>query len=164
VEAAVLRGARFAMVLPIVLLLAAAAGSFIYGAVFLVDSVRHVVANPFPIHSNIGYLVTLIDLILVGVTLIIGAFGLHQLFTSRLSQRSIRSLLPRWLVIADLRELEARFAAMIVLVAAVSFVDVSVGFVGGPDMLYAGISAGLVIAALTAFLLFVAERRTDGPQ
>jgi hypothetical protein len=44
--------------------------------------------------------------------------------------------------------------SMLVLVAAVSFVDVVVDFHGGQDILYLGIAVALVIAALTAFLRY----------
>jgi len=49
--------------------------------------------------------------------------------------------------------------SMIILVAAVSFVDVVVDSKGGLDTLYLGVGVAVVIAALTAFLHF---GRMDG--
>jgi uncharacterized membrane protein YqhA len=54
----------------------------------------------------------------------------------------------------DLDDLKARVISMIVLVAAVSFVDVVVDFGPGLQTLYLGGGAALVIGALTAFERF----------
>jgi uncharacterized membrane protein YqhA len=54
----------------------------------------------------------------------------------------------------DLNDLKARVISMVILVAAVSFVDVAVESNGGLNTLYLGAAVALVIAALTAFLRF----------
>ncbi len=50
---------------------------------------------------------------------------------------------------------------MVILVAAVTFVDDVVESKGGLDALYTGVGVGVVIAALTAFLRF---GRTNGSE
>lgn len=54
----------------------------------------------------------------------------------------------------DLNDLKARVISMIILVAAVTFVDVVVESGSGLNTLYLGTAVALVIAALTAFLRF----------
>jgi uncharacterized membrane protein YqhA len=62
--------------------------------------------------------------------------------------------LPAWLKMHDLNDLKARVVSMIILVAAVAFVDVAVQSESSPNTLYLGAAVALVIAALTAFLRF----------
>ncbi|MDE3086946.1 MAG: YqhA family protein [Acidobacteriota bacterium] len=148
----VLGGARFAVGIPVVTLLVGALGAFVYGVAYFVDSIRSIVDHPFPIGRNIGLFVVLIDLFLVGVTLLIAAVGLFELFLAPEAPRRGRALLPAWLVIRDLNDLKARVISMIVLVSAVSFVDVVVDFRGGRDVLYLGTGVAVVILALTVFV------------
>jgi uncharacterized membrane protein YqhA len=68
-------------------------------------------------------------------------------------------LLPGWLRMHDLNDLKARVISMIILVAAVTFVDVAVESKGELNTLYLGAAVAVVIAALTAFLRF---GRVDG--
>ena len=63
-------------------------------------------------------------------------------------------LLSAWLRMNDLNDLKARVISMIVLVAAVSFVDDVVESKASLDTLYIGVGVGVVIAALTAFMHF----------
>ena len=102
---------------------------------------------------NLGFLLLLTDLFLVGATLMIAAFGLYDLFITRIDTGpSLR--LPAWLRMHDLNDLKARVISMIILVAAVTFVDVAVGSKAELNTLYLGAAVALVIAALTAFLRF----------
>ena len=68
-------------------------------------------------------------------------------------------LLSAWLRMNDLNDLKARVISMIILVAAVTFVDAVIESRDGLDTLYVGAGIALVIAALTWFLHF---GRTDG--
>ena len=86
----------------------------------------------------------------------IAAFGLYELFIGRIRGRLV---LPGWLRMNDLNDLKARVISMIILVAAVTFVDAVIESRDGLDTLYVGAGIALVIAALTWFLHF---GRTDG--
>ena len=86
----------------------------------------------------------------------IAAFGLYELFIGRIRGRL---MLPAWLRMNDLNDLMARVISMIILVAAVTFVDEVIESKDGPDTLYVGAGIALVIAALTLFLRF---GRTEG--
>lgn len=148
---------RFIMVVPVAFLLAAALGAFVYGAVLFVDSTRKIVDHSFPVSRNVGYFIVVIDIFLVGATLLIAAFGFYELFISRADGQGRQSLLPEWLVMNDLNDLKMRVISMIVLVSAVSFVDGVVDFQGGRDILYLGSAVALVIVALTVFVRFGAK-------
>jgi uncharacterized membrane protein YqhA len=111
------------------------------------------VDDPKLTSHNLGFLLLLTDLFLVGATLMIAAFGFYDLFIASVDAGpSLR--LPAWLRMHDLNDLKARVISMIILVAAVSFADVAVESGGGLNTLYLGGAVALVIAALTAFLHF----------
>jgi len=145
---------RVVVIVPVIVLLLSAMSSFAYGTDVFVRSVARVVKDPELTSHNIGFLLLLTDLFLVGATLMIAAFGFYDLFITRVEAGGL-SRLPGWLRMRDLGDLKARVISMIILVAGVTFVDVAVDSTGGGlDTLYLGAAVALVIAALTAFLRF----------
>jgi len=145
---------RIVVVVPVIVLLLAAISSFAYGTDVFVRSVSRVVEDPNLTSHNLGFLLLLTDLFLVGATLMIAAFGFYDLFITRIDADSKSLRLPGWLRMRDLNDLKARVISMVILVAAVTFVDLVVESEGGLNTLYLGAAVALVIAALTAFLHF----------
>ena len=143
---------RIFVIVPVIVLLLSALASFAYGTYVFINSVTGIVDDRHLTHGNLGFLLLLTDLFLVGATLMIAAFGLYELFIGRIRGRLV---LPGWLRMHDLNDLKARVISMIILVASVSFADVAVESKGGLNTLYLGAAVALVIAALTAFLRFV---------
>jgi uncharacterized membrane protein YqhA len=150
---------RIVVIVPVIVLLLSAMASFAYGTDVFVRSVTRVVDNPQLTSHNLGFLLLLTDLFLVGATLMIAAFGFYDLFIGTIGASGPGVWLPGWLRMHDLDDLKARVISMIVLVAAVSFVVVAVESKSGQDTLYLGVGVAVVIAALTAFLRF---GRMDG--
>ena len=146
---------RIVVVVPVIVLMLSAFSSFAYGSDVFVRSIWRVIEDPELTSHNLGFLLLLTDLFLVGATLMIAAFGFYDLFITRIDTGDRPSLrLPAWLRMHDLNDLKARVISMIILVASVSFADVAVESKGGLDTLYLGAAVALVIAALTAFLRF----------
>lgn len=148
----VLLGSRLLALIPVIVLVLASAGAFVYDAALFVHTVQSVVHSPFPEDGKSGSLLAIIDLFLVGATTLIAALGFYELYIG--VSPGVRARLPRWLVMQDLDDLKARVTSMLILVAAAAFVDAVVDFHGGRDILYYGIAVALVIAALTAYLRF----------
>jgi uncharacterized membrane protein YqhA len=147
---------RIVVVVPVIVLLLAAISSFAYGTDVFVRSVTRVIDDPELSSHNLGFLLLLTDLFLVGATLMIAAFGFYDLFITKTDAHGSSLRLPAWLRMNDLNDLKARVISMVILVAAVTFVDVIVDSEGGGlNTLYLGAAVALVIAALTAFLRFV---------
>ena len=151
----VLSLSRIVVVVPVIVLVLSAISSFAYGTDVFVHSVRRVVEDPNLTSHNLGFLLLLTDLFLVGATLMIAAFGFYDLFITRIDAHSPSLRLPGWLRMRDLNDLKARVISMVILVVAVAFADVAVEAGGGLNTLYLGAAVALVIAALTAFLHFV---------
>jgi uncharacterized membrane protein YqhA len=149
---------RIVVVVPVIVLLLSAIASFAYGTDVFFRSVIHIVDDPKLTKSNLGFLLLLTDLFLIGATLMISAFGFYDLFIGTIGSGRPSARLPGWLRMHDLNDLKARVISMIILVAAVSFVDGVVESRNGLETLYLGVGVGVVIAALTVFQHF---GRTD---
>jgi uncharacterized membrane protein YqhA len=145
---------RIVVVVPVIVLLLSAMASFAYGTDVFFRSVTHVVDDPELTKSNLGFLLLLTDLFLIGATLMISAFGFYDLFIGTIGSGHPGARLPGWLRMHDLNDLKGRVISMIILVAAVSFVDGVVESKNGQDTLYLGVGVAVVIAALTAFQRF----------
>jgi uncharacterized membrane protein YqhA len=150
---------RVVVIVPVIILLLAALSSFAYGTDVFIRSVANVVEDPELTAHNLGYLLLLTDLFLVGATLMIAAFGFYSLFITGSESGGLSLRLPRWLRMHDLNDLKARVISMIILVAGVTFVDVAVESKTELNTLYLGAAVALVIVALTVFLHF---GRMDG--
>ena len=145
---------RIVVILPVIVLLLAAISSFVYGTDVFVRSVARVVQDPHLTAHNLGFLLLLTDLFLVGATLMIAGFGFYDLFVTRIDPSDPKLRLPAWLRMRDLDDLKARVVAMVILVLAVGFADDVVESGVPQDALYLGGGVALVIAALTLFLRF----------
>ncbi len=100
---------------------------------------------------QVGFFLLDIDLFLVGVTLLISAIGLYELFIRDIPSDHPAGL-PSWLEIHDLNDLKSRVLAMIILVLSVSFVETAVDSPDGRQVLELGGGVALVIVALTVFM------------
>jgi uncharacterized membrane protein YqhA len=138
-------------IIPVVFLVLAALGAFVYGAAVFVDSVINIVRHPFPVGHNVGLFLLDIDLFLIGATLLISAIGLYELFIGDIRVGGIARM-PAWLEMHDLNDLKGRVLAMIVMVLAVSFVELAVDEESGLKTLEIGGGVALVIVAVTVFL------------
>jgi uncharacterized membrane protein YqhA len=145
---------RIVVIVPVIVLLLSALASFVYGTDVFVRSVTNFVEKPQLTSHNLGFLLLLTDLFLVGATLMIAAFGFYELFIGRIDADGPGMRLPGWLKMHDLNDLKARVISMIILVAAVTFTDVVVESKARLDTFYLGAGVALVIAALTAFLRY----------
>jgi uncharacterized membrane protein YqhA len=137
--------------IPVVILLLAGLGAFVYGAYVFVDATRRIVEHPIPVGHHIGSFLLDVDLFLIGATLLISALGLYELFIGEI-HLGPSTRLPGWLEMHDLNDLKGRVIAMIVLVVSVSFVEVVVDEPSGRHVLDLGVGIAVVIVALTLFL------------
>lgn len=145
---------RFIVFVPVVFLLADAAGAFAYGSAVLIATATDLhIAKRTEVEGILGRFLVVMDAYLVGATLLIAAFGFYGLFVAR-EHVADRYWMPSWLEMHDIEDLKARVVSMLILVAAITFVDVAVQTRGGIGVFYLGAGISVVIAALTAFLRF----------
>lgn len=156
----ILVSSRLLIFIPVVFLLIDAAGSFVYGCIILVTTATDFVHEPNRPGSVLGRFLIVMDTYLVGATLMIAAFGFYALFING-EPDGARSLMPAWLKMRDLEDLKARVVSMLILVAAITFVDVLVETHNQIGVFYLGIGIAVLIVALTGFLRF--GRQTHAP-
>ncbi|HEX8550038.1 MAG TPA: YqhA family protein [Abditibacteriaceae bacterium] len=90
--------------------------------------------------------VVLVDAFLIGTVFVLIALGLYSLFVDDTLP------LPKWLEVHTLDDLKYKLINVIVLVLAVTFLSVAVGWKGQKEVLHIGGAIALVIFALTSFL------------
>ena len=154
-----LAACRFLVIAPVVVLALAALGSFAYGTDLFVLAVNDVARAALPVGNKIGRIPVVIDLFLIGATLLIASFGFYELFVDRMAARG-HGRLPEWLEMRDLNDLKARVISMIVLITAVDFVEVLVDSSGALYILERGVA--LVAGALTAYVRLGRSVHDDG--
>lgn len=155
----VLVACRFVVLVPVVVLALGALGSFAYGTDLFVLAMHEVAGAALPVGNKIGQILMVIDLFLIGATLLIAAFGFYELFVDRMAARG-HGRLPEWLEMRDLNDLKARVISMIVLITAVDFVEVLVDSSGALYILERGVP--LVVGALTAYVRLGRNVHDDG--
>ena len=148
------------MVLPVIVLLLSGIGAFVYATVYAVHTAADIVRHPFYDH-NLRLFIIEIDVFLIGATLIIAAFGLYELFVSRIEPDGRGRPLPAWLEMNYLNDLNARVISMIILVTAVTFTDELLDFSHPLDILYLGAGFAIVIGALTVYLRYGSDTARD---
>lgn len=153
---------RLLTLIPVIFLLADAAGSFVYGADILIRTAYGDFGEPSRIGGRLGIFLIAMDTFLVGATLLIAAFGFYELFVIRTERPGHAHWLPRWLVMRDLEDLKARVTSMLILVASITFVDVLVESHDQQGILFLGGGIAAVIIGLTIFLRF-GRRHRDAP-
>jgi uncharacterized membrane protein YqhA len=149
-----LTASRLLAIIPVVFLLLDAAASFVYGTDIFVRTATDVLSEPAKIGGRLGIFLIVMDTFLVGATLMIAAFGFYELFVVRDDRTSDKFWLPTWLRSHDLDQLKARVVSMLILVAAITFVDRLVESQNEQQVLFLGTGISIVIAGLTAFLWF----------
>lgn len=151
---------RLLVMIPVIVSILAALGAFAYGTDLFILAIGDVASAALPAGHKIGQLMVIIDLFLIGATLLIAGFGFYELFIDRIGDEN-GTWLPKWLQMRDLNDLKARVIAMIVLIASVDFVEVLVDSTDGNHILERGVGVALVIGALTAFIRLGSQGHDD---
>ena len=76
------------MAVPVVVLVLASLAAFAYGADVFVNAIPKVARHPLPVSANVSYFLVVIDLFLIGATMLISAIGLYELFVRQSDVRS----------------------------------------------------------------------------
>src|SRR5580658_3634350 len=153
---------RLLTLIPVIFLLLDAAGSFVYGADILIRTADGDIGEPARVGGRLGIFLIVMDTFLVGATLLIAAYGFYELFVLRRERAGHRYWLPSWLQMRDLEDLKARVTSMLILVAAITFVDILVESHDERGVLFLGLGVSAIIIGLTVFLRF--GRKAEGQE
>lgn len=141
-------------VAPVAVLGAGALASFALAVLVLVRVVRSVMSDPNILaRSVIIQLLRAIDASLLGVVMIILAFGIYQLIVARPNLR-----LPQALIVESMREVEQRVMRTVVIILGVSAVEAILEPADTAlDHLWTSLGAASTITAIVLFLRFRAR-------
>lgn len=132
----------FIVLIGAITLFVSAIVTYTWSAVKLWDLVELLLDNS---ESSLGVvkLLEVIDLVLLGTVVLITAMGLIELFITPLR-------LPEWLVIDDLGDLKTKLLDVILLVAAIKFLEKLVVLSDPIDVLWYALAVSAVIAVIIA--------------
>ena len=102
-------------------------------------------------YSVIYDTMTVVDLFLLGFSVLIASVGIYELFVGALPT------LPGWLRMDDLEALKGVLVKTVIVVLAISFMGRAVTWDGEENVLNYGIAVGVVVAALSFFLSVKSE-------
>jgi uncharacterized membrane protein YqhA len=105
--------------------------------------------------AAIAGLLDAVDTLLVGITLLIVAAGLYELFVGDLD-------LPDWLVTRDLGELKSRISDAVVIILTVKFTERFLTAGTSGDVFRYGLAVAAVIAVLVLFNVFRSQTHWPG--
>ncbi len=139
---------RFVMVLAVISIFAGSTVLLLIGTFETFNAIWHALTNPGVRGTGIlrSHLIETVDTFLVAVVLYVIAVGLYQLFVNT------DVVLPRWLRMSEVGDLENRLVGMVVSVLAVVFVTHAIEPEAMEDLLPLGLSIAAVIAAIALFL------------
>lgn len=89
---------------------------------------------------------TVVDLFLLGFSVLIASVGIYELFVGVLPK------IPDWLRMEDLEALKGVLVKTVIVVLSISFMGRAVTWDGKENLLEYGIAIGAVVAALSFFL------------
>jgi uncharacterized membrane protein YqhA len=135
---------RYLNLVAVIALLVAAAGSLVLGSFKTYETIRAIIITEGKDPSINYYLIRLVDAFLIAIVLYVFAVSIYALFIGKLD-------LPDWMLAHNLHELKAKLSSMIILVAAVLFVEHLIEGKDALQLLYLGGAVALVSAALIAF-------------
>jgi uncharacterized membrane protein YqhA len=129
------------------LALVVTAYAFVEGGGVVVDILQFSDAEYTVIYDTM----TVVDLFLLGFSVLIAAVGIYELFVGVLPN------MPDWLRLEDLESLKGVLIKTVIVVLGISFMGRAVTWDGKESLLDYGIAIGAVIAALSFFLSVKSE-------
>jgi uncharacterized membrane protein YqhA len=107
-------------------------------------------------YSVIYDTMTVVDLFLLGFSVLIASVGIYELFVGALPN------LPDWLRMEDLESLKGVLVKTVIVVLGISFMGRAVTWDGEESLLDYGVAIGAVVAALSFFLSVKGEAEVKG--
>ena len=135
---------RYLNILAVVALIAAAIDAFVLGLIKTYKAIEAIFTTGGRDPLMLYYLIQLVDTFLIAIVLYVFAVSIYELFIGKLD-------LPDWMLAHNLHDLKAKLSSVIILVAAVRFLEFLIEGTDALQLLYTGGAVALVSAALIAF-------------
>lgn len=146
-----LSSGRYLIILAVVSTFVAAAATFLWGTVRMLQNVSHLLQGLLEPGDALSatqgvHMIAVVDSFLLAIVLYIFSIALYELFIGPLD-------VPDWLVIHNLDGLKLKLVSVIILVMAVTFVEHLVEWVKPMETLMFGGAIALVLLSLVVFSL-----------
>jgi len=135
---------RYLNIIAVIALMIATVDAFVLGLIKTYKAIHAIFATGGRDPLILFYLIQLVDTFLVAIVLYIFAVSIYELFIGKLD-------LPDWMLAHNLHDLKAKLSSVIILVAAVRFVESLIEGNDALQLLYMGGAVAVVSAALIAF-------------
>ena len=135
---------RFLNIIAVIALMIATVDAFVLGLIKTYKAIHAIFATGGRDPLILFYLIQLVDTFLVAIVLYIFAVSIYELFIGKLD-------LPDWMLAHNLHDLKAKLSSVIILVAAVIFIERMIEGEDALQLLYLGGAVALVSAALIAY-------------
>lgn len=131
---------------------------FLFGLAGIVSAIweQLVISNPsnyFHLKELSVVLIQAIDIFLLATVLYIIALGLYELFIDE------ALILPNWLEVRTLDDLEARLLGVIVVILPITFLGKLVEWRRGQDIAWLGLAVGIVLIGIAAAQYVIVIKR-----
>lgn len=144
---AIIENTKYITLVAVIALMLSAVGAFIWGALKTYNALALIVASRGKDPEISAYMIQVIDAFLVALAIYIFALSIYVLFIGPVN-------MPDGMLAHNYHELKVRLGGLIILVAAVYFVEKVIEGGEGLQLLYTGAAITLVSAALVAFSYF----------
>jgi len=135
---------RFLNIIAVIALMIATLDAFVLGLIKTYKAIQAIFTTAGRDPLILFYLIQLVDTFLVAIVLYIFAVSIYALFIGKLD-------LPEWMLAHNLHDLKAKLSSLIILVAAVRFLESLIEGKDALQLLYMGGAVAVVSAALIAF-------------
>ena len=140
----ILEKTRYLNIIAVIALMIATVDAFVLGLIKTYKAIQAILTTGGRDPLILFYLIQLVDTFLVAIVLYIFAVSIYELFIGKLD-------LPDWMLAHNLHDLKAKLSSVIILVAAVRFLENLIEGKEALELLYMGGAVALVSAALIAF-------------
>jgi uncharacterized membrane protein YqhA len=136
---------KYIAILAVLALLVTSLATFLAGVLSAYKIISQVISSAGQDETISYSLIKLVDTFLIAIVLYLLAVSIYELFIGDLD-------LPDWMVAHNLHELKAKLSSIIILVAAVIFLENLIKKTGtAMDLFLTGLAVAAVSAALIAF-------------
>ena len=143
---------RFIVIIAVLALLISTAVAFYFGIIHTLEAI-HLISTPSTNANYIlVYLITALDDFLLGIVLLIIAFGIYELFISPIDPMEEQEHIPQWLKFHSLDELKSVLSKLIIIILIVYFFKTAIvmKFDTPQSLLY--LAGGIVLVSVANYL------------
>ncbi len=143
---------RFIVLIAVIALLISTAIAFYFGVIHTIEALHFTSTPSIDANYILVYLISALDDFLLGIVLLIIAFGIYELFISPIDPMEQQEHIPQWLKFHSLDELKSVLSKLLIIILIVYFFKTAIvmKFDTPQSLLY--LAGGIVLVAIANYL------------